>query len=158
MNGATVTTKDVVDELDAITANPGYLSDIDSQFKQGGQTVVGSASGTFDAGFVGQVAAPSDAVRGHPQRGREAQPPGQRRVQAGRERTTWSRTSVKAMRRRVQTTLDGFPEDYRNRLEGWYVDEWLLQSDLVQQPCGGAASPRRTSTLIPMTSCNSACR
>ncbi len=137
VNGATVTTKDVVDELDAITANPGYLSDIDNQFKQGGQTVVGSASGTYDAGFVGQV------LLRQMQFAVTHSEVAKRNLQASDECKQAAQNDLvqnlgQGDAQKGADTLAGFPEDYRNRLEGWYVDEWLLQSDLVQQPCGGA--------------------
>ena len=34
--------------------------------------------------------------------------------------------------------LDSFPRTYRNQLEDWYSDQYVLQADLVNQPCGSA--------------------
>jgi hypothetical protein len=137
VNGTTVTTKDVVDELDAINANPDYRTDIDNQFKQQGQAVVGSAPGTYDAAFVGQVLlrqmqftlTHDEVVR--------------RNLQASDDcRVAAQNDLIQNLGggdvQKGQSVLAAFPEGYRNRLVGWYIDEWMLQSDLVQQPCGGS--------------------
>ena len=135
VNDATVTTRDVVDELNAINANPNYRNDIDNQFKQQGEAVVGSAPGTYDAGFVGQVLLRQmQFAITHAEVSR-------RNLQANDECRAAAKNDLvqnlgQGDVQQGEATLAGFPEDYRNRLEGWYVDEWLLQGDLVQQPCG----------------------
>jgi parvulin-like peptidyl-prolyl isomerase len=140
-NGSTVTTKDLRDELNAINANHEYLTSIDNALKQQGQAVVGTAPGTFDAGFVSQLllrqlqfAVIHDEVQrrnltANDECKKAAQDDlvltmGQNDVQAG------------------QATLAGFTDDYRNQLESWFLDEYLLQADLTNQPCGSDSVAR----------------
>lgn len=56
VNGTTITTKELVDELNAINANPAYIKSL--QTAAPGSTalkVTGTTSGSFDAGFVSQT-------------------------------------------------------------------------------------------------------
>jgi parvulin-like peptidyl-prolyl isomerase len=56
VNGTPIPTRELVDELDAIQANPDFISALQSGSPTGGGlTVVGSTSGSFDAAFVSQV-------------------------------------------------------------------------------------------------------
>jgi hypothetical protein len=139
VNGVTVTTKDVVDELDAIRANPDYLENIDGQFKQQGSAVVGSAAGSYDAGFVGQVlmrqlqfALAHDEVE-------------RRQLEVTDDCKEAAKNDlIQSLgggdEQKGQEQLAGFSADYRNKIEGWYTDQFVLQSDLVHQPCGGEAA------------------
>ena len=101
-----------------------------------GRTVVGSAPGTYDAGVRRRGAQPAAAVRTHPRRGRAPQPDSASDECKRRRRTTCSRRSGGNDAQQGEATLAGFPEDYRNKLESWYVDEYALQADLAHQPCG----------------------
>ena len=135
-DGITVTTKDVADELDAITANSDYLKNIDNGFKQQGQAVVGSAPGTYDAGFVAQVLTRQlqFALTHSEVERRQLEVSDDCKLAATND---LNRTLGQGDVQQGQATLAAFPEAYRNRLEGWYADQWALQSDLVHQPCGG---------------------
>jgi hypothetical protein len=37
-----------------------------------------------------------------------------------------------------QTLFNSFPAAYQTQIQGWYVDQFLLQADLANQPCGSA--------------------
>ena len=55
VNGTTVSTEDLVGELNAIQNNPEYLKSLQSDASQSGISVVGTSPGSFDAAFVSQV-------------------------------------------------------------------------------------------------------
>jgi parvulin-like peptidyl-prolyl cis-trans isomerase-like protein len=55
VNGTPIPTKDLVEELNAIQANPDFINSLQSGAPAGGLTVVGSTAGSFDAAFVAQV-------------------------------------------------------------------------------------------------------
>ena len=56
VNGTAIPTRDLVDELNAIEANPDFINALQSGGAAGGGlTVVGSTAGSFDAAFVSQV-------------------------------------------------------------------------------------------------------
>ena len=55
VNGTTIPTHDLVDELNAIQANPDFINSLQSAAPTGGISVVGSTAGSFDAAFVSQV-------------------------------------------------------------------------------------------------------
>jgi hypothetical protein len=55
VNGHAIPTSDLVDELNAISANTDYLNGLQSNASAGGATVTGGAPGSYDAGFVSQV-------------------------------------------------------------------------------------------------------
>lgn len=55
VNGTKITTRDVVDELNAINANPDYIKSLQGASTSGGLTVQGSTPGSFDAAFVSQI-------------------------------------------------------------------------------------------------------
>jgi hypothetical protein len=135
-NGVTVTTKDVADELDAYGANPDYLKRVDdSRKRQGRGAVVGSAPGTYAAGFVAEVvnrqlqyALIHDEVQG-------------RGLTASDECKAAAKNDLLLSfggndAQQGEATLAGFPEEFRKRLEGWNVDEYVLQAELAHQPCG----------------------
>ena len=137
-NGSTVTTRDLSNELKAINANPNYRDSIDSQLKQQGQPVVGSAPGTFDSSFVAQVLLRQlqfALIRSEVQH-RNLTVTDECR-QAAKDALTLSVGNNDPQQ--GQATLAGFPESYRNQLEDWYADEYALQADLVGQPCGTTA-------------------
>lgn len=137
-NGAAVTTKNVADELDAIKANPDYLKSIDDTLKQQGQPVIGSAPGTFDAGFVAQVLHRQlQFALIHSEVERRNLNPNDECKQVAKDDLLLNLGQNDPQA--GQATLDGFPEDYRNQLEAWYVDEYALQADLAQQPCGSTS-------------------
>jgi len=137
VNGTTVTAKDLADELDAIKANPEYLNALDTQFKQSGQAAVGSAPGTFDPGFVGTVLFRQlqFALTHSEVQRRNLEASDECKASASNDLT---QNLGQGDAQKGEATLAKFPEAYRNRLQGWYVDEWVLQADLVHQPCGGA--------------------
>ncbi len=137
-NGVTVTTKDVADELDAISANPDYLKNIDNSLKQQGQAVLGSAPGTFDAGFVAQVLHRQlQFALIHSEVQRRNLTVTDECRQAANDALVLSVGDNDAQQ--GQATLAGFPASYRNQLESWYADEYALQADLAGQPCGTTA-------------------
>jgi parvulin-like peptidyl-prolyl isomerase len=138
VNGVTVTTRDVVDELNAISANKDYLSAIDQSFKQAGQAVVGSKPGTYDAGFVAQV------VRRQMQFALIHSEVEKRGLQASDDCKATAKNDIvnslgQGDAQQGQAVFDGFPDTYRNQLEAWYDDQYVLQADLVNQPCGSVA-------------------
>ncbi len=138
VNGVTVTTQDVVDELNAINANKAYLNAIDQQFKQAGQAVVGSAPGTYDASFVGEV------LQRQMQFALIHSEVEKRGLQASDDCKALAKNDLvnglgQGDPQQGETTLDSFPETYRNQLEGWYNDQYVLQADLLNQPCGSVA-------------------
>lgn len=55
INGHTISTEDLVEELNAIQANPDYITALQSGSPSNGITVVGTEPGSFDAAFVSQV-------------------------------------------------------------------------------------------------------
>ena len=56
VNGKAVSTQDLVDELNAISGNPDYITSLQAGASTGnGITVVGTTPGSFDAAFVAQV-------------------------------------------------------------------------------------------------------
>jgi hypothetical protein len=56
VNGTAIATDALVEELNAIQANPEFITSLQSGSPSGGGlTVVGSTAGSFDAGFVSQV-------------------------------------------------------------------------------------------------------
>jgi parvulin-like peptidyl-prolyl isomerase len=55
VNGSKIPTSDLVDELNAISANTDYLNGLQSNASAGGATVTGATPGSYDAGFVSQV-------------------------------------------------------------------------------------------------------
>ena len=55
INGHQIPPDDLVDELNAILANPDYMSSLQAGGAPGGFSVVGSTPGSFDAAFVSQV-------------------------------------------------------------------------------------------------------
>ena len=55
INGNKVSTEDLVEELNAIQANPDYIKTLESGAPSNGITVVGTSPGSFDAAFVSQV-------------------------------------------------------------------------------------------------------
>jgi parvulin-like peptidyl-prolyl isomerase len=61
VNGSKISTSDLVDELNAIEANPAYIQSLQGTASGqpagagGGITVVGATPGSFDAAFVSQV-------------------------------------------------------------------------------------------------------
>ena len=56
VNGTAIATHDLVEELNAIQANPDFITSLQSGSSTGGGlTVVGSTAGSFDAAFVAQV-------------------------------------------------------------------------------------------------------
>jgi parvulin-like peptidyl-prolyl isomerase len=55
INGTGIPTDDLVDELNAIQANPDYIDSLQAGAPTGGLTVVGATPGSFDAAFVSQV-------------------------------------------------------------------------------------------------------
>ena len=55
VNGTPIPTRDLVEELNAIQANPDFINSLQSGAPTGGLTVVGSTPGSFDAAFVAQV-------------------------------------------------------------------------------------------------------
>jgi parvulin-like peptidyl-prolyl isomerase len=55
VNGNKLSTDDLVEELNAIQANPDYITALQSGQPSNGITVVGSKPGSFDAAFVSQV-------------------------------------------------------------------------------------------------------
>ena len=55
INGNAISTQDLVDELNAISANPDYITSLQSGGPTNGLTVVGTTPGSFDAAFVSQV-------------------------------------------------------------------------------------------------------
>jgi len=55
INGTRIPTEDLVEELNAIQANPDYISAIQSGSSTNGITVVGTSPNSFDAAFVSQV-------------------------------------------------------------------------------------------------------
>jgi parvulin-like peptidyl-prolyl isomerase len=140
-NGVTITTQDLKDELNAISANHDYLTSLDNTYKQQGQAVVGSAPGTFDAGFVTQLLL--------------------RQLQFGVMHNEVQRRNLTATDeckqaaqndlllalgqndlQQGQATLAGFSDDYRNQLESGFLDEFMLQADLANQPCGSDSVSR----------------
>jgi parvulin-like peptidyl-prolyl isomerase len=137
VNGVTVKTQDVVDELNAITANQDYLKSIDQLFKQSGQSVVGTKPGTYDAGFVAQV------VRRQMQFALIHSEVEKRGLQANADCKATAKNDIisslgQGDMQQGQTVFDSFPDTYRNQLEAWYDDQYVLQADLVNQPCGSA--------------------
>ena len=55
VNGTTVSTEDLVEELNAIQGNPEYLDSLKSGASANGVTIVGTTPDSFDAAFVSQV-------------------------------------------------------------------------------------------------------
>lgn len=55
VNGTPISTHELVEELNAIEANPEFITSLQSGSPTGGITVVGSTPGSFDAAFVAQV-------------------------------------------------------------------------------------------------------
>lgn len=55
VNGNAVSTQELVDELNAISSNPDYITSLESGAPTNGITVVGTTPGSFDAAFVSQV-------------------------------------------------------------------------------------------------------
>ncbi|MEY2422218.1 MAG: foldase protein PrsA [Acidimicrobiaceae bacterium] len=55
VNGKTISTHDLVEELNAIEANGDFINSLQSGSPTGGLTVVGATPGSFDAAFVAQV-------------------------------------------------------------------------------------------------------
>jgi parvulin-like peptidyl-prolyl isomerase len=55
VNGTSVSTHDLVDELNAISANRDYIDSLQANSPTGGVTVLGSTPDSFDAAFVAQV-------------------------------------------------------------------------------------------------------
>jgi len=55
VNGNRTSTQELVDELNAISANPDYITSLQSGAPSNGLTVLGSTPGSFDAAFVSQV-------------------------------------------------------------------------------------------------------
>jgi foldase protein PrsA len=137
-NGVTVTTQDLQRELNAINANHDYLTSIDTSLKQQGQAVIGSAPGTFDAGFVSQLLLRQlqfAVIHNEVQR-RNLTPTDECRQAAQDDLVlTLGQNDVQA----GQATLAGFSEDYRTQLQNWFLDEFMLQAALTNQPCGSDA-------------------
>jgi len=55
INGRAVSTEDLVEELNAIQANPDYIKALESGAPNNGISVVGTSPNSFDAAFVSQV-------------------------------------------------------------------------------------------------------
>ena len=129
-----------MDELDAISANPDYLTSIDDALKQqgadrsSGPLRVPSTPGSLPRCCNRQL----QFALIHNEVERRGLTAG-RRVQAGGEGRPGPRHRSGNDAQQGEATLAGFPEDYRNKLEGWYVDEYALQADLAHQPCGSDA-------------------
>lgn len=137
INGTSISTKDVVEELDAINSNQQYLQAIDTEFKQQGQSVVGATPGTYDAAFVAAVVrrqmqfalVHDEVVR----RGLHADDICKQAAKNDLLQSLGASDVAQG-----QALYDSFPADYQARLRGWYEDEFALQADLAQQPCGSA--------------------
>lgn len=137
VNGSDVPTQELVDELNAISANPDYIKSLESGAPTNGITVVGTTPGSFDAAFVSQVllreldysliraevvkrkVSVSDACK------RQARDDallnlGQQNAQAG------------------QALFDKFPKKYQDLLVQRNTDVLVLESALGGQTCGAS--------------------
>jgi parvulin-like peptidyl-prolyl isomerase len=137
INGVEVTTQDVVDELEAISANKEYLNAIQADFQQQGEAVIGATPGTYDAAFVAAV------VRRQMQFALMHEEVRKRGLEATDECKLAAKNDLilslgRSDAARGEALFASFPTEYQNRLQGWYEDEFALQSDLAHQPCGNA--------------------
>jgi len=131
VDGTDITQEDVVDELDAIRANPGYLQAIEGQ----GTTVLGEDQGAFDSAFVAtqlalriQYAIVSNEVE------RRDLAPDDTCRNAARDSLVQQLAGFDPAGD-GEGVLGGFPEPYQDYLIEREADVLVLQGDLVEQPC-----------------------
>ncbi len=132
VDGTEVPQQQVVDELEAIRDNPGYLEAIQQEVQS---PVLGTAEDAFDAAFVAQVL--SQQIR-YAMIANEVE-------RRGLEADAACRDTVRAdlVERLAGVTPDGdgetvlsaFPAGYREQLLKWDTDVRLLQSDLAEVSC-----------------------
>lgn len=137
VNGTTITTKDLVDELNAINANPDYIQSLQAASTSGGFKVVGTKPGSFDAAFVSQVllrqidyAMIHDEVT--------------KRHLAANDSCRLAATNDAKLNLGQGDSTSGaalfakFPSSYQDLLVRRNVDLFVLESSLASQQCGQA--------------------
>ena len=136
VNGTKISTKDLVDELNAISANPDYIKSLEAASPTAaGLTVTGSTPGSFDAGFVSQTLlrqmlfelVHAEVVK--------------RNLTAGDacrlEATNDAKSNLgQGDATSGETFFDKFPKSYQDLLVQRNVDVLLLESSLAGQQCG----------------------
>ncbi len=135
VNGTPVTTQQLVDELEAISANKDYLDAIDNDFKSQGMNVKGSTAGSYDAAFVAAVLRRQilfTLVHQELQR-RNLRVTDDCRTAAHNDLLLSLGSSDSA---KGAALFASFPAKYQQQLDGWYQDEFTLQADLSGQACG----------------------
>lgn len=131
VDGTAISQQDVVDELEAIRGNTGYVDAIESS----GQSVLGEASDAFDSAFVAQQLALriNYAIVGN-----EVE---RRHLRADDECRAAAESSLTGQLAQYSTEGDGeavlaaFDDPYGDYLVDRETDFLLLQGDLIGQPC-----------------------
>jgi hypothetical protein len=131
VDGTEISQQDVVDELEAISANGDYLEALESR----GIDVLGEGEGNFTTAFANQVLArqiqytivTNEVAR----RGLEVDEAcrAAARDEVVRGLAEFSLTGD------GQTVFDNFPEDYREKLLTWNSGVLIMQGDLAGRPC-----------------------
>jgi hypothetical protein len=131
VDGTDITQQDVVDELDAIRANPGYLQAIEGQ----GATVLGEEQGAFDSAFVASQLALriQYAIVSNEVERRDIAPDDTCRT-AARDSLVQQLAGLDPSGD-GETVLGAFPEPYQDYLVDREADVLVLQGDLIEQPC-----------------------
>ncbi|MEY2436674.1 MAG: hypothetical protein QOJ67_316 [Acidimicrobiaceae bacterium] len=134
INGSAIEQRNVVDELEAISANADYLNFIDQRLQTGGQKVKGSAPGTYDAAFVSQVLLRQiEFTLVHDEvRTRNLATPDECKAAAQNDTYTNIGEGTAAT---GQQLFDKFPKTYQDTLLRWNLDQLVLMADLAGQPC-----------------------
>jgi parvulin-like peptidyl-prolyl isomerase len=139
VNGTPITTPELVDELNAIQANPDYITSLQNANAPGGTglTVLGSTPGSFDAAFVSQVLIRQidySLIRAEMQRRRVTVDDACRRQ--ARDDAVLNLGNGDAQT--GQSLFDKFPPRYQDLLVSRNTDVIALAAALAGQSCGGS--------------------
>lgn len=139
VNGTAITTQELVEELNAIQANPDYVNSLQAANSAGGGglTVLGSTPGSFDAAFVSQVLLRQmDYSLIHSEIGRRRVPISDACRQQARDDALLNLGQQDATA--GQRLFVKFPKRYQDLLVSRNADVIALASTLAGQSCGGA--------------------
>lgn len=131
VNGTEISQQDVVDELEAIRANEGYVQAIE----QSGGQVLGEEEDAFNSAFVAEQLAVriQYAIVGNEVDARGLEADAECR-DAARD-SLIGRLAPASATGDGEAVLEAFPEEYRDYLVDRETDFLLLQGDLAGQPC-----------------------
>ena len=137
VNGTNISTRELVDELNAINANPDYIKSLQASPPTGaaGVSVVGSTPGSFDAGFVSQTLlrqilfsmVHSEVTKRHLTADDAC------RLEATNDA---KQNLGQGDSNSGQAFFDKFPKTYQDLLVQRNVDVLLLENALADQQCG----------------------